>query len=41
MKKAVNGKGEVAQTGDYIKVDLKGFPYPNDKNFFEENYRKV
>lgn len=40
-REAVNGKGEVAQDGDYIKIDSGGFPYPNDKVFFEENHKKV
>lgn len=30
-----DGKGEIAHTGDYIKIDSKGFPYPNSKEFFE------
>lgn len=40
-REAVSGKGEVAQNGDYVKFDAGGFPYPNDKRFFEENHRKV
>lgn len=40
-QEAANGKGEAAQSGDYIKVDSRGFPYPNDKSFFEENHKKV
>lgn len=40
-QEAVNGKGEMAHNGDYIKVDSKGYPYPSDKNFFEENHRKA
>lgn len=40
-QEAVNGIGEVAQDGDYIKLDSNGFPYPNDRKFFEENHRKA
>ena len=34
-------KGEKAKTGDYFKIDSKGFPYPNEKNWFEENHRAI
>lgn len=27
---------EIAQTGDYIKVDSSGIPYPNSAEDFEE-----
>lgn len=40
-QEAINGKGEVAREGDYIKLDSKGFPYPNSKEFFEKNHRNV
>lgn len=40
-REAVNGKGEVARDGDYIKMDSEGFPYPNSKDFFEENHRMI
>ena len=36
-----NERGEVAQTGDWIKVDGSKCPYPNDKNFFEANHRHI
>lgn len=37
-QEAVNGTGEKAVKGDYFKIDSKGFPYPNDKEFFEKNH---
>lgn len=40
-QEAKNGFGEIAQPGDYFKVDDvegKHYPYPNDKKFFEENH---
>lgn len=32
-------KGEMAESGDYIKLDSGGTPYPNDRTFFLENHR--
>jgi len=42
-QEAVNGAvgGEKAMTGDWIKVDSKGCPYPNDKEYFEANHRHI
>lgn len=42
-QEAVNGAagGEIAMTGDWIKVDSSGFPYPNDREYFEANHRHV
>lgn len=40
-QEAVNGAGELAVSGDYFKVDTVGdkhFPYPNAKDWFEENH---
>ena len=34
-------EGEVARDGDYIKIDSKGYPYPNEKHFFENNHKKI
>lgn len=31
-------KGELAKTGDYIKLDSIGMPYPTEKAWFEENH---
>ena len=36
-----NGSGETAQQGDYIKLSSDGWPYPNDKAFFEANHRHI
>ncbi len=41
---AVHGKGESAQPGDYFKVseaDGKYYPYPNAKEWFEENHTHI
>ena len=38
---AVNGAGEVAQKGDYFKLSSDGYPYPNDRAFFEANHRPL
>lgn len=40
-QETVSGGGEVAYKGDYVKIDSKGYPYPNDKTFFEQNHRQV
>ncbi len=32
-------QGEVAQHGDYIKIDSNGRPYPNDREFFLKNHK--
>lgn len=42
-QEALNGNrgGEIAETGDWIKIDKSGFPYPNDKVYFEKNHRHV
>ena len=40
-QESVNGTGEVANVGDYFKVDEiegKHYPYPNAKAWFEENH---
>ena len=34
-------EGEVAYKGDYIKIDSKGRPYPNSREFFMENHRRL
>ena len=33
--------GEKAETGDYVKVDSSGMPYPNSRDFFLKNHRQV
>ena len=40
-KEAVHGKGEVFHTGDYVKLDSDGWPYPNKKEFFERNHIRI
>ena len=40
-QEAVNGIGEVAYPGDYVKIDSKGYPYPNSREFFEKNHRHI
>ena len=37
-QEAVNGNGQHAIAGDYIKVDASGYPYPNSREFFLENH---
>ena len=37
-QEAREGTGQVVKAGDYFKVDDKGFPYPNEQSFFEENH---
>jgi len=36
-----SGKGQLAYTGDYVKIDSSGFPYPNCAEFFSANHRLV
>ena len=38
---SVNGAGEIAETGDYFKIDAHGFPYPNKKAWFEANHTHI
>lgn len=33
--------GEEAETGDYIKLDSSGRPYPNSREFFLKNHRPL
>lgn len=40
-QEAKDGKGEIAFSGDYIKIDAKGYPYPNKKEFFESKCIQV
>ena len=34
-------KGEIANAGDYFKVDSHGFPYPNTREMFEQGHRLI
>lgn len=36
-REAMSGSGESANAGDYFKVDSQGYPYPNNKEFFEKS----
>lgn len=40
-QEAKGESGEIAQMGDYIKLDSSGMPYPNSEKFFEENHRHI
>ncbi|MEE0751161.1 hypothetical protein [Frisingicoccus sp.] len=40
-QEAVHGSGEIAYTGDFIKVDASGMPYPNTGGFFLKNHRRL
>jgi len=36
-----SGKGQLAHSGDYIKLSADGFPYPNAAEFFHANHRRI
>lgn len=38
---AVNGSGEIAQAGDFFKVDDSGSPYPIKRSDFMDNHRRI
>lgn len=40
-QESMHGKGEMAKTGDYIKVNSSGFPYPNSAEFFAANHKWI
>lgn len=42
-QEAVNAgaPGEIAMAGDWIKVDSKGYPYPNKRVYFEANHKYI
>lgn len=40
-QEAVNGTGQIAFAGDYIKVDSSGSPYPNDAEFFLSHHHSL
>lgn len=39
-QEAVNGSGQICNTGDYIKIDSSGAPYPVKKEVFESKHEK-
>lgn len=40
-REALGQRGQLARSGDYIKVDSAGFPYPNRKSYFEANHEPL
>lgn len=38
---AVNGKGQRAQKGDFVKINPEGAVHPNDREFFLENHKHI
>ena len=38
---AMGETGEIAHTGDYIKLDSSGRPYPNSAEYFEKNHSHI
>ena len=34
-------EGELARTGDYIKLDSSGMPYPTEREWFEANHTRT
>lgn len=37
-QEALGKTGELAEAGDYFKVDHAGYPYPNQRAYFEANH---
>ena len=40
-KEATEGKGQMANTGDYFKVDPEGFPSPCEREWFQKNHKHI
>ena len=43
-REAVSGDskhGQIAEKGDWVKLDSSGYPYPNKKEEFEKNHRYI
>ena len=40
-QESVNGFGEIAEVGDFFKVDNAGYPYPNKATWFLKNHRHI
>lgn len=40
-QEALGKTGQLAGAGDYFKVDNAGFPYPNEKRYFEANHEHL
>lgn len=40
-KEATEGKGQMANTGDFFKVDSTGFPSPCERDWFKKNHEHL
>ena len=40
-KEATEGKGQIANAGDFFKVDTEGYPSPCERNWFFANHKHV
>ncbi len=40
-KEASEGKGQMAKTGDYFKVDEENYPSPCERKWFQENHQHI
>lgn len=38
---AINGKGEIAHSGDFVKIDSNDYPYPISRAFFKSNHKYI
>ena len=38
---STEGKGQSAHTGDFFKIDDRGFPCPNEREYFLRNHRHL
>lgn len=39
--KGGSGHGQIADKGDWIKIDSADYPYPNEREEFEKNHRHI
>ena len=37
-RETLGNRGELVREGDYLKMDMGGYPYPNPREYFEENH---
>lgn len=40
-QEATEGKGQMARAGDFFKTDDRGFPCPNERQYFLQNHRHL
>ena len=40
-EESAEGKGQMAKAGDYFKVEDRGFPCPNEREFFLSNHQHL